>query len=202
MKCNTCQPPRLTTRARAVLTLVGVLTAMACNKPAQMHGVMRDPPKPVPAFDFTLPSGAPLHTAPEAGRPMLVFFGYTNCPDVCPTTLADWKRVKTQLGARGDRVRYLFVTVDPERDTPAVADAYARKFDPSFIGVSGDAALTARVMAAFEVTAAKEAVTDSTHYFMGHSAQAFLLDDKGRIIAMYPLGIGWQALADDLESIL
>jgi protein SCO1/2 len=167
-----------------------------------MHGVMRDPPKPVPGFDFTLPSGAPLHTAAEVGRPMLVFFGYTNCPDVCPTTLADWKRVKTQLGARGDRVRYLFVTVDPERDTPAVADAYARKFDPRFVGVSGDVALTARIMAAFDVTAAKEGVIDSTHYFMGHSAQAFLVDDHSRIIAMYPLGIGWEALAADLENIL
>ena len=188
-------------RVKLWLACLTVLVA-ACQKPAQMHGVMVEPPKSVASFDFTLPSGAAVHTAPEKGRPMVVFFGYTHCPDVCPTTLSDWKRAKQKLGADGARVRWLFVTVDPDRDTPAIAEQYARQFDAAFLGVSANATQMAKVMAEFGVTAAKEDVTDSTHYNVGHSAQAFLVDDKGRIVSMYPPGIGWDALAADLASLL
>ncbi len=188
--------------AALLVAASSMVSFSACNKTTQMHGVMVEPPKSVGSFDFTLPSGAPYHTAAETGRPMLVFFGYTHCPDVCPTTLADWKLAKAKLGRDGERVRFVFVTVDPERDTPAVSDAYAKQFDPAFVGVSGDANVTAKIMAAFGVTAAKEAITDSTHYLVGHSAQTFLVDDKGRVIAMYPLGMGWDALVADLASVL
>jgi protein SCO1/2 len=188
---------------RLVVTLaLALFVAAGCAGPKQMHGVMVEPAKAVPGFDFTLPSGTIVHTAPESGRPLLVFFGYTHCPDVCPTTLADWKRAKQKLGRAGERVRFLFVTVDPARDTPTIADQYAKQFDRAFIGVSGDEATTARMMTAFGVTAAKEEITDSTHYFVGHSAQAFLVDTTGHIIAMYPFGIGWDALAADLAGIL
>ena len=133
---------------------------------------------------------------------MLVFFGYTHCPDICPTTLADWKRAKAKLGSDGNRVRFLFVTVDPERDTPEVADRYAKQFDPSFIGVSGDSATTAGIMSAYGVRAVREPAPDSSTYTMGHSAYTFLVDSRGRIIAMYSMGMGWEILAADLKTLL
>jgi len=131
-----------------------------------------------------------------------VFFGYTHCPDVCPTTLADWKRVKAQLGPTAARVRFVFVTVDPERDTPAVALRYARQFDSSFVGLSGDAPTTARVLELFGVAAAREAGTPASGYLVSHSSQQFLLDERGALVALYPFGTRWEALAADLDRLL
>ena len=193
-------------RVRVAMASAVMLTALfslsACRVDRQLHGVMIDPPRDVASFEFTLPSGALLRTAPEPGRPIVLFFGYTHCPDVCPTTLADWKRARQKLGKAGERVRFVFVSVDPERDTPAVALKYARQFDPSFVGVSGDSAITARMMKEFGVAAARESYTDASHYFVSHSGSAFLVDDTGRLVAMYPLGIGWEALAADLALVL
>lgn len=186
--------------AASIAFALGAFTACAGEK--QLHGVMIDPPRDVAAFQFTLPSGAAFNTAAETGRPMVVFFGYTHCPDVCPTTLADWKRAKQKLGKSADRVRFVFVTVDPERDSAIVADKYAKQFDSAFIGVSGTAATTQGILTAFGASSARESGGDSLRYLVSHSAQAFLVNDKGQLIAMYPFGIGWQALADDLESIL
>ena len=194
-----------TWRARQAVGLrlfAALVSVTACDTTRQLHGVMIDPPRAVASFDFTLPSGAPFRTAPERGRPMVLFFGYTHCPDICPTTLADWKRAKQKLGKDGERVRFVFVTVDADRDTPAVADAYAKQFDPAFIGVSGDSATTARMLKEFGTTAARESSADAKNYSVSHSASAFLVDAKGRLIAMYPPGLGWDALAADIGTIL
>ncbi len=184
------------------LLLAALLTVQSCTLDRQLHGVMIEPPREVGSFTFTLPSGAAFSTAPESKRPMVLFFGYTHCPDVCPTTLADWKRTRQKLGTAAARVRFVFVTVDPERDTPAVAERYARQFDSTFVGVSGDSATTARIMKDFGVAATRESFTDAKHYFVGHSSAAFLVDAKGRLVAMYPFGIGWEALAADLQTVL
>lgn len=191
--------------SRSSLLLPGALLILlvACKGDKQMHGVMIDPPRTVSGYDFTLPSGARISTAAEKGHPLVVFFGYTHCPDVCPTTLADWKRAKQKLGSDGDRVRFVFVTIDPERDTPVLSEKYAKQFDTSFVGVTGDSATTQRMMKDYGVSAAREtARATDTSYFMAHSAQAFLVDDKGRVVAIYPFGIGWDALAADLKTIL
>lgn len=196
--------PSLPARLRPSLlaSLVpGLVAVMACADP-QLRGLAVDPPRTIADFQFTLPTGAQYSTAPEAGRPTLVFFGYTHCPDVCPLTLADWKRAKGKLGARGDRVRYLFVTVDPERDSRPVAQRYAAQFDAAFMGLSGDSATTTGIMRAFDVSAARESSADSTNYFVSHSGQTFLVDDHGRLVSMYPLGMGWEALVHDLEILL
>lgn len=181
--------------------MLSVLAVSACGDPP-LRGLAVDPPRPVAAFQFSLPTGATFSTAPEPGRPMLVFFGYTHCPDVCPITLADWKRAKAKLGARGDQVRFLFVTVDPERDTRPVAQRYAGQFDAAFMGLSGDSATTAGIMRAFGVSAARESSADSSNYFVSHSGQTFLVNDQGTLVAMYPLGMGWEALVHDLEILL
>lgn len=188
-------------RAPSVL-MAALVSLTACAVDRQLHGVMIDPPREIASFAFTLPSGGALNTAPEPGRPMVLFFGYTHCPDVCPTTLADWKRAAQKLGKDAARVRFVFVTVDPERDTPAVADRYAKQFDARFVGVSGDATTTARMLKEFGVAAAREPAADSTNYFVSHSGSAFLVDAKGRLVAMYPFGIGWEALAADLRAVL
>jgi len=197
------RPGRPLPSRRAIALLLATLwsAGSACIGDAPLKGVAIDPPRALPAFVFTLPSGATFDTTPDGMKPTVLFFGYTHCPDVCPTTLVDWTRVRKQLGRRGDDVRFVFVTVDPIRDTPAIADRYAKQFDSTFVGVSGDSATTARIMQAFGVSAARESSTDSTRYLVSHSAQTFLVDAKGRLVAMYTFGMGWDALAADLESM-
>lgn len=187
---------------RLALLVPAVIGLPGCSGERQMHGVMIDPPRAIAAFEFRTATGATYSTAPEAGRPMLVFFGYTHCPDVCPLTLADWKRAKTELGDDGQKVRYVFVTVDPERDTRVVAQRYAAQFDAAFMGLSDNGDTLVQMMSAFGVTAARESSTDSTRYFVSHSGQTFLLNDRGELIAMYPLGMGWDALVKDLKPLL
>lgn len=186
---------------RGVLLLAALLLT-GCDALTPWRGLTIDPPRQVPAFTFAQADGSPFSTAPEPGRPLVLFFGYTHCPDVCPTTLADWRRVQRQLGDRAERVRFVFVSVDPARDTPAVAAAYATRFSPAFTGVSGDSATTAGILAAFGATATPEPATGASGYLVSHSSQLFLVDDQGRLVAMYPFGTGWEALAADLEKLL
>jgi len=167
-----------------------------------MQGMAVDPPRPMPTFSFTLENGAAFRTAPAPGSPMVLFFGYTHCPDVCPTTLADWKRVAQRLGDRAERVRFVFVSVDPDRDTPAIAARYAQQFDARFVGVSGTPETTFQMMTAFGVAASKDSSTTGSGYLVSHSSQVFLVDPLGRLVALYPFNSGWEALAADLESLL
>jgi len=183
------------------LVAIAALMLAACDS-GGFQGMAIDPPREMPTFEFTQTTGSVYRTAPEAGRPMVLFFGYTNCPDVCPTTLADWKRVKATLGAKAAGVRFVFVTVDPDRDTPAAAERYAKQFDADFVGLSGDGPTTARIMEAFGVASAREESPTANGYSVSHSSQVFLVNDRGGLVALYPFGTSWEALAADLDRIL
>jgi len=189
-------------RAVNGLRLASAIFLTACDLAGGFKGMAVDPPRDMPAFVFTRTDGSTFTTAPEPERPTVLFFGYTHCPDVCPTTLADWKRVRAKLGNDAKRVRFVFVTVDPDRDTPAVAERYARMYDAAFEGVSGDAITTSRMMDAFGVAAAREPGTNATGYLVSHSSQVFLVDSHGKLVALYPFGTGWDALAADLRRLL
>jgi protein SCO1/2 len=165
-------------------------------------GVAIDPPRAMPAFTFVRANGARVSTAPAPGQYTVLFFGYTHCPDVCPTTMADWTRVKAQLGAKAAQVRFILVSVDPERDTPAVVEAYTRRFDPQFIGLAGTPAETAAILQAYGIAATPEMSADHAIHLVSHSSQVHLLDDGGQLIALYPSGTPWQALATDLARRL
>lgn len=183
-----------------VVALLGVLL-VACGEP-QWRGIAIEPAREIPAFTFVRANGDTLSTAPEAGRPTFVFFGYTHCPDVCPVTLADWTRAKAALGTRADRVRWLFVSVDPARDTPAVADAYAKQFDPAFLGLSGDSATTAGIQQAFTVASYETPGATDADYLVTHASQSFLVDDTGKLRAMYSFNSGVDAMVADLQRLM
>lgn len=180
---------------------IALVLVSACGEPT-FKGVAIDPPRDIPAFTFVQSTGDTLRFAPEAGRPTLVFFGYTHCPDVCPVTLADWSRAKVALGEKADRVRWIFVSVDPARDTPAVAEAYARQFDTSFVGVSGDSATTAGIQEAFTVASYETPGATDADYLVTHASQSFLVDDAGRLRAMYSFNSGVDAMVADLSRLL
>jgi protein SCO1/2 len=135
------------------------------------------------------------------GRPFLVFFGFTHCPDVCPTALFEVSEVMRKLGPDAERARALFVTVDPERDTPAKLKDYLSSFDPHVIGVTGDAAAIAGIAKAYRVYS-KKVPLDGGEYTMDHTAIVYLMDKQGRFVAPFNLKRTPEAAAADLRRYL
>jgi protein SCO1/2 len=133
--------------------------------------------------DFTLTdhSGRVRSLADFRGKVVVMFFGYTRCPDVCPTTLAELKAVREQLGEDGKRVQVLFVTVDPERDTPQLLANYVPAFDPSFIGLYGNSAAIAKVAKDFRVFYQKVPGRTPDSYTVDHTAGSYVFDPRGQL---------------------
>ena len=137
-----------------------------------------------------------------AGKVVVVFFGYTQCPDVCPTTLTELVEVKRLLGAQGEQVQGVFVSLDPERDTPEVLKAYMANFDPSFVALSGNADQLATVAKDYKVYYKKvEGKTPST-YTLDHSAASYIYDPQGRLRLYARYGSGAAVLAADIKLLL
>jgi protein SCO1 len=135
------------------------------------------------------------------GRPFLVFFGYTHCPDVCPTTLLEISDVMKALGKDADRTGALFITVDPERDTPAVLKDYLSNFDPHLRALTGDPAAVEAALKAYRVYAAKVPLKDGD-YTMDHTAAVYLMDKDGRFVSTFNLKQSPEAAAGQLRGYL
>ncbi len=133
------------------------------------------------------------------GKPLLVFFGFTHCPDVCPTTLFEVSEVFRVLGKDGDRVNSLFISVDPERDTPAKMKDYLSSFDPRLVAASGDRAATTAAEKAYRVYA-KKIPTKDDDYTMDHTAIVYLMDKQGRFVAPFNLKRSPEEAAADLRK--
>jgi protein SCO1/2 len=136
------------------------------------------------------------------GKVTVIFFGYTQCPDVCPTTLAELAQAKKSLGVRGDRVQGVFVTIDPERDTPEILRDYVATFDPGFIALRGTAEQTAAAAKEFKVFYAKVPGKSPGSYTMDHTAASYVLDADGRLRLFVRYDSGAAALAADLSALL
>ncbi len=131
-------------------------------------------------FEMTTHTGRRLSDRDLKGKPFAIFFGFTNCPDICPTTLLDMSNHMTALGAAADRLNVIFVTVDPERDTTEHLAAYLKSFDPRIIGLSGSPEETAHIIRNYRVLVQK--VPTSTSYTINHTATVFLMDAEGRFV--------------------
>lgn len=181
-----------------------VPTATSSAPDVPTAGKLIDPPKLL--SDFTLASsegGKPLSLSNLRGKPVLLYFGYTFCPDVCPTTLAEFIRVKKDLGSRADQLAVLMVSVDPERDTPAVLERYMKAFDPSFIGMTSDEATLRRIGGEYGLFYKRQAVSGSSAaYLMDHSAASYLIDPQGQLRMVYSYGTPHTVIAPDVERLL
>ncbi|KQT14247.1 SCO family protein [Ramlibacter sp. Leaf400] len=156
------------------------------------------------ARDFQLPDteGKVRSLQDFRGKAVVVFFGFTQCPDVCPTTLAEIAQAKQILGADGTKVQGVFVTVDPERDTPQVLKAYMANFGPDFVALRGSPEQLATVAKDFKVYYKKVEGKTPGSYTMDHSAASFVYDPQGRLRLYSRYGSGPQALANDLKQLL
>lgn len=153
-------------------------------------------------LELTDPDGRVRTLADFKGKVVVVFFGFTQCPDVCPTTLAELAQVKQSLGPDGERLQGVFVTVDPERDTPELLKAYVTTFDPTFVGLRGDPAQTAATAKEFKVYYAKVPGKSPGSYSIDHTAGSYVFDPQGRVRLFVRYGTGSQALASDLQKLL
>lgn len=153
-------------------------------------------------LQLTDPDGQARSLADYKGKVVVVFFGFTQCPDVCPTTLAELAEVKRLLGADGARVQGIFVTVDPDRDTAELLKAYAASFGPDIIGLRGTPEQTVAAAKEFKVFFNKVPGKTDTSYTVDHTAGSYVFDAKGRVRLFTRYGTGPQALADDLKILL
>ncbi|MBS0319258.1 MAG: SCO family protein [Proteobacteria bacterium] len=155
-------------------------------------------------FSLTDFNGKRRTLADFRGKVVVMFFGYTHCPDVCPTTLAQLSQTMQQLGPDADRVQVLFVTVDPERDTPAMLAKYVPAFDKRFLGLYGTADETAATAKAYKVLYEKVAGPTPDDYTMNHSAGTYLYDPQGRlrVFVAYGQGGGAEVFTHDIRELL
>jgi len=154
--------------------------------------------------DFPLPdtAGRVRSVKDFQGKAVVVFFGFTQCPDVCPTSMQEMAEVKKMLGADGERLQSIFITVDPERDTPEMLKAYMANFDPSFLALVGNAEQTAALAKEFKIYYKKAEGKTPTSYTMDHSAGSYIYDTQGRLRVYYRYGSGAEALAHDVKQLL
>jgi protein SCO1/2 len=174
----------------------------ACGAPSFRGSAL---PEPVAVPDFTLTNqhNQPFRLSDQRGNVVLLFFGYTQCPDVCPTTLATWRQVHEQLGADAARVRFVFVTVDPERDTPERLGVHLGAFNPDFIGLTGSAADLDAVYQIFSIVHEKDTSSGSAAgYLVSHTATAFLLDPEGRWRLRETYGTPAEDIVYDIRQLL
>ncbi|QRX83767.1 SCO family protein [Glaciimonas sp. PAMC28666] len=156
------------------------------------------------ARDFALTdhTGKPRTLADFKGKVVVVFFGYTQCPDVCPTTMAEMSSAMKELGPLADKVQVLFVTVDPERDTQALLAQYVPAFDPRFLGLYGDQAATEKVAKEFRVFYQKVPGKTPGSYSFDHTAGSYVFDPQGHIRLFVRNGQGPDPIAHDLKILL
>jgi len=152
-------------------------------------------------FQLTDQHGKTVTDKSLKGKPTLIFFGYTHCPDVCPTSLFELSEVLRAMGGDADRVNAYFISVDPERDTPAVMKDYLSSFDPHLEGLSGDPAETAKVLTSYRVYAKKIPGKDGD-YTMDHTALIYLMDRDGRFVSPFNLKRSPEEAAADLKRYL
>lgn len=146
--------------------------------------------------------GQPRSLADWKGKVTVVFFGYTHCPDFCPATLAELAQIRRTLGADGDKLQVVFVTVDPERDTADILKAYTDNFGPGVTALRGTPEETAAVAKEFKVFFAKVPGKTAGSYTMDHSAASFVFDASGRVRLYVPYGSDPKAVAADLRQLL
>ncbi|HWI11632.1 MAG TPA: SCO family protein [Burkholderiaceae bacterium] len=147
-------------------------------------------------------NGQPRTLGDFKGKVTVVFFGYTQCPDVCPTTMTELAQVKKSLGVDGDKLQAVFVTIDPERDTPEVLKSYMASFDPSFVALRGTLEQTQAAAKEFKVYFAKVPGKTEGSYTMDHSAGAFVLDTRGNVRLFERYGADAEGLSADVKALI
>ncbi|WP_312527584.1 SCO family protein [Comamonas sp.] len=192
---------RLLAGSAMLASTAGFLTA--CKSKADFNAIDLTGSKEY-GQDFSMPDqhGHRRSMADFKGKVVLVFFGFTQCPDVCPTTLGDLAAVKQKLGAKGDKLQVIFASVDPARDTPEILQAYLANFDPSFLALRGSDEETAKMAKDFKVYYKRVEGQTPGSYTMDHTAGDYIFDPEGRLRLYSRYGTPVDTLAKDIEQLI
>lgn len=166
-------------------------------------GTTIEPPKLMPNFELRNQDNLLVHLSDLQGKPVLMIFGYTHCPDVCPLGLVDFKKVKAALGDQGAAVNYLFISVDGDRDTPDVLKRYMAAFDSQFMGLTERPFIVSEVAASYNAKFMRRiSSTAQKEYLVSHTTETYLLDQHGNLRRVYPYAAPTDAIARDVKQLL
>jgi protein SCO1 len=198
-------------RKRFLLTGIGLMlvatgAALALAGPLsrtpELHGTLLHPPLPAAGFELATSGGETVGPQDFRGQLVVLFFGFTNCPDVCPLTMHHLSVAMEALGNRADQVQVVLVSVDPERDPPERVDGYAKRFHPAFVGVTGGDAELREITSAYGIFYARTELDGEAGYTIDHSASTLVLDRNGDLLMIWPFDTPGEAMAADLRYLL
>jgi protein SCO1 len=188
----------------AIAAFVGIAIVLftVFAKPYIFKGTLIEPPLPIEDFVLQAANNESFQLSDQKGEITLLFFGYTSCPDVCPTTLAEFKQVYDILGEEAQNVRFMMITADPERDTVARLTKYVKFFNPAFIGLSGERSKLEKVWKQFNIYIEKQETNSAAGYMVSHTSSVFVLDQNNNLRLMFPYGTTAIDMANDLSELL
>lgn len=187
-------------RALALIVCAWFASASSADSQNDLKAGVFDPPRAAPDFTLQGSNGKPLKLSDFRGKVIILGFGFTSCPDVCPTTLGVLGQAHKKLGAQGQDVQVIYITVDPERDNPDRMHAYLKGFDPSFIGGTGSAEELTAVRKEYGIQANRKQYGEN--YTFGHSSFIYLIDRKGLLRALMPYGHSPDDYVHDAKLLL
>ncbi len=186
--------------ALRILLLLLFTAAVSATDDAALKAGVFSPPRQAPDFSLSGSNGSELKLRSYRGKVVVLAFGFTSCPDVCPITLATLAQARKKLGAEGNELQVVYITVDPERDDAERMRTYLASFDPTFIGGTGKAERLAAVRKEYGITATRQALGNS--YLYAHSSFTYLIDREGRLRALMPYGHSADDYVHDLRILM
>lgn len=194
--------PSISLLIATVVIAISATATFMFTGPYAFHGTVIDPPLPVTDFALQTTGDEVFRLSEQKGKIVLLFFGYTSCPDVCPITLAIFKQVYERLGEDAQRFAFVMLTADPDRDTPEKVAAYVAQFNAEFIGLSGSLADLDAVWKELGVFVEKQESGSAAGYLVSHTASVYVIDQSGNLRMMLPYGTSAIDTADDLTQLL
>lgn len=182
--------------------LTAVVLGVYFLRPRPFHGMVLQSPELAHDFTLNAANGKTVSLEDYRGKLVVLYFGYTFCPDVCPATLSTMKEAMKLMGRKADDVQFIMISVDPERDTPEKIAEYVAYFHPSFIGVTGEPDELAEIAALYGIYYQKHEGTAATGYLVDHTATMVVIDREGYIKLILPFGITGEEVASDLKQLL
>lgn len=185
-----------------VIGLIAVILVIFFQKPYIYKGSVIEPALPMADFTLLDQDGHSFTMSDQDGKLRLVFFGYTYCPDVCPVTLSVFKYLHTQLDGKRDNLEFIYITVDPERDTQDQMKRHLALFSEDFIGLTGTREELTPVWSTYWVFQEKQETGNPDAYLVDHSAQTYVIDPSGNLVMTFPYGMEKKAMYDDLVHLI
>ncbi|MFO7625436.1 MAG: SCO family protein [Anaerolineales bacterium] len=189
------------------LVLTALLGTSLLARPYQYQGSVIDPAIPAPDFELIDQNEQPFRLSQrlaEDGRRKiaLIFFGYVHCPDVCPVTLSEYRQIKAELGEQAEQIDFIFVTVDPQRDTPETLRKHLSNFDPDFVGLTGSQEQLEQVWKDFNIFVYQHEPSEAGGYLVDHTARVYVVGRQGELRMTYPFGTGAAVMAEDMRHMV